>query len=98
MQKINREALKEAFKIDKDYNVFFTEEEQDFFMERCIAFHEEYGYDYRECINNAAAILLELTDPEFVPSDEMINGALDKLTFKDLYTDIFRAMIKDVVE
>ena len=53
-------------------------------------------------IEQAAAILLEITDPEFVPPPEMVragNEALDHHTFPDRFSyKAFRDMMKEVVE
>jgi hypothetical protein len=86
MQKINREQLA------KDVADFdFSDDVEDFA-------HNQVKITVEEAhrLRSYAAILLEITDPEFVPSEGM------KTSFNDLYykrvPDIFRAMIKDVVE
>jgi len=77
MQKINREALKEALAKDAQ------------------------NYPHAQCdstIRQAAAAFLEITDPEFVPPQEMYDSARDRDQFDNLYSDIFRAMIKELTE
>jgi len=85
MQKINREALKEA--IDRIDN------------------HKHGAYDFGT-VMQAAAAFLEITDPEFVPSEGMIEATDGIEIYGEEYTTgvthvadkIFRAMMKELTE
>jgi hypothetical protein len=85
MQKINRDTLKAALACGKH-------------PQQAQMFLATHGVPYWEYRDQAAAILLELTDPEFVPSYEMTNAALDRPSFNGLFADIFCGMIKELVE
>ena len=85
MQKINREALNAAV---KSYNEFGPMSDED-------------GFSQLDILHEAAAILLEITDPEFVPTKEMqIAGRDCKFNGKKSTNpkDVFRAMIKELTE
>ncbi len=62
--------------------------------------YNEIHRHYEEIIVKAAAILLEITDPEFVPSDVML-CAVEADEYEWLNTsetDVFRAMMKELTE
>jgi len=91
MQKINRDTLKAAMVCGKH-------------PQQAQMFLAAHGIPYYEYMNKAATILLEITDPEFVPTDKMsesghifVSKAWGKMYMVD-EDDIFRAMIKEVVE
>jgi len=80
MQKINRDALKEA-----------------------VVWYENYGdgNGLISQLHKAAAAFLEITDPEFVPSEGMqIAGRDCKFNGKKSTNpkDVFRAMMKELTE
>ena len=54
--------------------------------------------DYPDLFEQAAAILLEITDPEFVPIEGMMGAAETNKTELLSFKSIFRAMIRELVE
>lgn len=89
MQKINREEIQEARQV-----VELTQWDDN--HPAWNAFLRKYGCQPHHSFEKAAAILLKITDPEFVPSDKMREAALNTLVGG--HKEWFRAMIKEIVE
>jgi hypothetical protein len=80
--KINREELKRDL--------------AEFKLLRCDDAGELHGEN--KTVYNAALQFWKMSDPKYVPTEEMIEAARRRDETSDLYVDIFRAMIAELVE